>query len=414
MEGFFPSSSTLGQASASPGRTMLPACGACRLHIKCTSPKFKPYGEGRKGILIVLESPTSSEDESGECLNGNAGLLLRKMLATRGIDAKRDCWVTYAAICHTSSKKPAERSMFARHCSPNLRKTIDELKPSVILPMGLAAVFGVVSLAWTSQPEDVSPFYGYVIPSQYANAWICPMPSAADLLRTYERERPLHQRYLAKCLDAALSKVGTTPWPDGPPDYKSQVEVVLDPDRAVALLRRAAASPGIIAFDYEANALKPEWAESRLVSASVSVNGIQTFAYLLHGEAIEATKELLDSGRAVIASNMKYEQRWTRRKLGIRVRNWALDTMLAAHVLDNRRGTKSIKFLAFALLGQRLWDENIAPFLKSKEHEHINRIDQIELRELLLYNGLDSLLEYRVAEIQYPLIFGKPLKSVKA
>ena len=74
--------------------------------------------------------------------------------------------------------------------------------------------------------------------------------------------------------------------------------------------------------------------------------------------------------------------------------------MQAAHVLDFRKNITSIKFQAFVLLGVEPWNDTIKPFIESKGTSHFNRMAHAPLNELLVYNGLDSLLEYRTAKIQ--------------
>ena len=74
--------------------------------------------------------------------------------------------------------------------------------------------------------------------------------------------------------------------------------------------------------------------------------------------------------------------------------------MLAAHVLDNRPGTKSVKFLAFALLGQKPWDAEVGPYLKADGSGAPNRIDKVPLDDLLRYNGMDAIVEWEIAKIQ--------------
>jgi hypothetical protein len=78
--------------------------------------------------------------------------------------------------------------------------------------------------------------------------------------------------------------------------------------------------------------------------------------------------------------------------------------MLAAHALDNRPGITSLKFQVFAMLGMGSYDDHIKPFLKTKGKLRLNHIDEIDERDLLLYNGLDSLYEYKLAQLQMPLL----------
>jgi hypothetical protein len=73
--------------------------------------------------------------------------------------------------------------------------------------------------------------------------------------------------------------------------------------------------------------------------------------------------------------------------------------MQAAHVLDNRHGITSVKFQAFVRLGVSLWDKDVSPFLEVDGGNQPNRIREVDLRQLLVYNGMDALLEYKLAEI---------------
>ena len=81
--------------------------------------------------------------------------------------------------------------------------------------------------------------------------------------------------------------------------------------------------------------------------------------------------------------------------------------MLAAHVLNYARGVTGLKFQAFVLLGAESYNNHIEPFLKSVGKSPFNRIQDIDLKDLLLYNGLDSLLEYKVAMKQIKQFEGK-------
>jgi hypothetical protein len=103
-----------------------------------------------------------------------------------------------------------------------------------------------------------------------------------------------------------------------------------------------------------------------------------------------------------IASNMKFEERWTRAKLGHPVAGWDWDTMLAAHVLDNRPEVTSVKFQAYVLLGVPGYEDALEGKLKVRSG--LNRIGDIHPKDLLTYCGVDGLVEYRVAMRQKELI----------
>ena len=89
-----------------------------------------------------------------------------------------------------------------------------------------------------------------------------------------------------------------------------------------------------------------------------------------------------------------------------------LDTMLLAHTIDNR-DTKitGIKFLAPMLLGCAIWNKHIEPYFDADAKEEmlhgesaLNNIHRIQPLDLLTYNAIDSLVEFRVAAVLIPML----------
>lgn len=102
---------------------------------------------------------------------------------------------------------------------------------------------------------------------------------------------------------------------------------------------------------------------------------------------------------------MKFEQTWSVLHLGYEVKNWLWDTMLASHVLDNRQGISGLKFQVFVRFGAVDYSSEINEYLTSKDKKSgntVNRIDELiktegGRRKLLVYNGMDSIFEYKLA-----------------
>jgi uracil-DNA glycosylase family 4 len=318
----------------------LPQCGSCGLSKKCESPKLPVVGDGGKGVLFVMDAPGDREDRRGEGFVDKNSTFLRRVLTNLGFDLEDDGWATYGVICPTNTKVTSAE---AKYCRPNIVKTIRELKPKVIVPMGPVAVASAIELD----------------------------------------ERP---------------------WPSGPPDWAQTVRRVLDTAEAAEwLLDVANRKIGAVAWDYETNSLKPDADEAEIASCAVTYGTNrpeETIAFPWHGEVISAMSKLLRSPIPKIGANLKFEDRWTRAKLGHRVRNWVWDTVLAAHALDNRQGITSVKFQAFVRLGVPIWNEKIEPYLKSQGDSKLNRIRQLDVMDLLLYNGLDAVYEFEVATSQ--------------
>ena len=392
--GFFKASSVAG---VSTRKSTIAKCGACGLSKTCQSPKIKVTGKGRKGILIVGGYPSQSDDEIGAPFTGDEGALLKRTLKKLGINMTKDCWLVHAVICRPKRNKLDPSSV--EYCQPNLLKTIKELQPVCIIPMGIVAIKSLISSVWKNDVGTIDRWLGWTIPLQEWNKWICPNYGIDFVYSEASKHKPnkmpllLFEKYLAKAIELSVS----TPW-SSVPDYKKYIDVIRDPKKAADVIYKMIERPGDVAFDFETNMLKPDHPKSEIVSCSICHNGNKTIAYPWHGEAIKATRKLIRSPHRKIASNLKFEDRWCRAQMGTRVRNWHWDTMISAHVINNASLTTSVKFQAFVLLGFGVWDEHIAPFLKGKEKGgySINRIREIELGDLLLYNGLDSLIEYLV------------------
>ncbi len=293
-------------------------------------------------------------------------------------------------ICRPpANATPTNRQI--EYCRPNVARAIRELEPQVIICLGGSAVRSVLA-GMVREIGPIGRWVGWKIPCRQHNAWICPTYHPAYALRAQD---PVVDRIIESDLRAATS-LTERPWKEIP-DYRRDNEIIMEPDKAAEAVRRMIGRGSPIAFDYETNRLKPDRSNARIISCSICWAGEYTIAYAWHGEVIRATRELLRSPCAKIASNMKFEERWTRAILKTSVRNWRWDTMLAAHVLDNRRGSSGLKFQSFVRLGAESYDDHIQQYLSSSRPDGTNRIDEIDLEELLVYNAMDSLLEYRVA-----------------
>jgi uracil-DNA glycosylase family 4 len=402
--GFFNSSLTESKKPPS----LLPKCGACKLDLKCNSPKLNYIGEGKKKILIISESPSKSDDENGRLYSTpRPSLPLESALRKSGVRLERDCWLTTSLICY-SGKEPTSDQI--SHCRPNLIKTIKQLKPDVIIPMGRSGIASLIPHLWKEQIGAASRWYGFQIPSQKINAWVCPTYSPIyvyQLSKSNDAKKEVLKIHFEKQIKAALALKGK-PY-DEVPDYNKDIEIIDKPSQAARIIRKMIQKGGTVAFDYETDRIKPDSDSSRIVSCGICWNDKKTIAYDWKGEAIEATRELLHSPLPKIACNLKFEDRWTRKHLGKRVRNWYWDTMLAAHVIDQRPRVSSIKFQSFVLLGAPSYDEHIGKYLAGDKDKESNNIHLIDRKELLTYNAMDAILEYKVAMKQMDILgYPKP------
>lgn len=401
MQGFFSKSTLL--RSTKP-KSNFAQCGSCGLYKTCSSPKMKVRGKGRRKILIVLDMPEERDDMYGKPLSGKIGRVVREKFQYHGLDVFEDCWVTYSIICYNGERAPDPKQV--NYCEPNLRKTIKQLNPISVFLLGDTAIRSVISEAWNKKVGDkAKAFYGQKIPYQTTNTWLLPIASASWIVanrRLETKANPVVEKLFDRQLESALSVIDERPW-DVVPDYKSKVEVCLDPREVRSIIKQQLKRSEFSAFDYETNMLKPDCKKSKLVSNAICYDGERTIAYPMLNGMIKATQAYLRSPSKKIASNLKFEERWSRAFLNTRVRNWYWDTMIAGHVLDRKKGAASVKFQAFVLLGIPIWNKHIEPLLGSEEDDggySVNQIDEIDMLDLLIYDGLDAIVEYLVAEKQ--------------
>jgi hypothetical protein len=109
---------------------------------------------------------------------------------------------------------------------------------------------------------------------------------------------------------------------------------------------------------------------------------------------------------------MKYEHAWSLIKLKTQVENWDWDTMLMAHILDNRPGITGLKFQTYINFGVIDYSNEIAPYLSGLDEKNGNSLNRIEeliktesgKEKLMKYCALDSIFEYRLAALQKNII----------
>jgi DNA polymerase len=367
-----------------------------------------PSGRGRKKILVVAEAPGEQEDRQGVQLVGNSGRQLESTLRKFGVNMRQDCWLTNAAICRPPGNELHENAI--DHCRPNLVNTVNELKPNVIITLGESALRSVLGAVWKDRKEKIGKWTGWRIPLQKWNCWVCPTWHPAYLLRA---KSPVLDRFYERHLAQAVALADNPPW-DDVPDYRKQVSVLVEPKVACrfifefTLQKQGRFRP--VAFDFETDRLKPDHPDARIVSCAVS-DGRRTVAYPWTEETAFQTKMLLRCADVPkFGWNMKFEERWCLKEFGHGVRGWAFDGMTAAHVLDNRPNVVSLKFQAFAILGEEDYSTAVKPFLKPKDGggNSPNRITELPLSDLLLYNGLDALLEWTICRKLWKQVHAKP------
>jgi len=344
-------------------------------------------------ILVVAEAPGQEEDKQNTQLIGPAEQVLRKALEEFGIDLDRDCRKTNAVRCRPpSNRRPIRQEIDT--CQPYIWNEIAAQPPKLILLLGQVAVESFLSSRIES-PGAIGRWRGFAIPDQKAQAWVCPTFHPSYILRSqhgrairgkFESDVSIEERIFMADLENALTHL-KKPFPAAP------IPTILD-DWTI--------QKGMeIAIDYETTGLRP-WGQKdhKIVSLGIST-GEWCSSVAMTNDFADKWKLILQAKDiSKIGHNIKFEHQWAAHCLGTETQGWKWDTMLAAHLADNRRGICGLKHQAYLNFGVENWGKEI-DFEETENDIPFANVQSIE--ELLRYNALDAFWTFQLAQKQMKL-----------
>ncbi|HEY9687908.1 MAG TPA: uracil-DNA glycosylase [Coleofasciculaceae cyanobacterium] len=125
-------------------------CGRAKVCTRCDLSRTRTQavfsdGSSKAPIMLIGEGPGQQEDETGTPFVGRAGQLLTQILASIGIERKRDIYICNTVKCRPpGNRKPEPHEMAA--CFPYLEGQIYWVKPKIILLSGGTAVEDVLKI----------------------------------------------------------------------------------------------------------------------------------------------------------------------------------------------------------------------------------------------------------------------------
>ena len=371
------------------------SCPSCGLYKNAK--KMGEFGKCKKEIMIVGDAPGSAENKAGRPWVGLYGRKLEKALRQRNIDLAEDCVSINAVNCRPQDDEPPSPHEIAC-CRKRVYQVVQKYKPKVIIVLGEAALKSVVGGLRSGGLGGLIKWRGFQIPDRQLKAWICPTfnldfvdNSKGTLVKTIWKQ----DFYAAlDLLEKEFPK-----WED----ETKYIEIIDD----LSILDNQGYN---VSFDFETTGLKPHKKGHRIVCVSVAVSETKAYAFLIPDtrKALWPFLNLLQNPHiGKIAANMKFEDTWSLVRLKCRVTNWIWDTMQAAHILDNRPKICGLKFQTYVNFGVADYSAAIKPFLESgsKDGNAFNRILEFMdkpngMEDALIYCGLDSIYEYKLAKIQ--------------
>ncbi len=382
-----------------PVQTRGVSCASCGLYKNANSPKMKPQGNFKKKIMIIGDSPTAEEDKRGKLWTSPAGQKFVQECKRLGLDVYEDCVSLKAVNCYTDEPTPHQIAC----CRPQVFEAIDRYKPEVIILLGTPPIQSVIGQRWTSDLGGITKWQGYTIPDRFLNAWICPIyhPSFVERSADENGEASIIWR---RDIKRAINRVGK-PFPKVTDD-RSRIVIDAPVEEVLEIISNE--DVPFLAFDIETTGLKPYEDVHKILTISFCNQYDRAFAmpFPTHETHLNALKSVMENPRIKkVAANMKYEDTWLNILHGISVRGWFFDTMLASHIVDNRYGITGLKFQAYTEFGALGFDDYVEPYIKSAGTNIPNRMEELTstengMKEVLIYNGFDSLFEFNIAKNQ--------------
>jgi DNA polymerase len=380
---------------------------------------MEPRGEHRRRVMVVGEGPGETEDERGSPWVGKAGRLLRDALGDLGVDLDLDCVSLNAVNCRPPKNRTPTGHEVACCRAKIVNPAISKYAPRIILLMGGSAVASVLgqlrpealgASGGKGKTPAIGKWRGFTIPVPEWGAWVCPTYHPSYVLR--EEKRAEVETVWRQDVRRALGLVDSLVPP--PEDLRSKVEVLRVEVDVLRAIYAAHESP-LVSVDYETTGLRASLHE--VVCASFASSPDRAHAFMMPKSGpIPGAWAALMARREVgkVSHNMRFEDSWTREYFVVEDVNWAWDSMLAAHVVDNRVGICGLKLQAFLYFGIQGWGDLIDPYLRAvdeRDPSSPNRIREFIERhgedECLTYCGIDSLVSLRLAMRQMEFINGK-------
>lgn len=411
MAGFFSQAEIATQAKQEVNvDTLRSHCAKCKLNKNCKTPKMEISGTGRKEILIIGDTPSDTDDNNAIQFSGESGKYLADLLKKEGISLNRDCWKVNAVRCN--NEQPTEKlSNSAKLCSGYIEKIIYEKKPKLTLILGTA---GLATVYPEFKERTVSRWRNLPIPDEkYNTVFFSTFHPRDVLIKQFDYN---FKSCFERDIKSAISKLRNTTVKRE--DYTKRVKVLTDFNSVVKLLNRVLMREELIYFDYEATGLKPYKPGHKIVSIGLALSPTNAYSFPYDFNSFWTKKEIStirSLWRKILASkkikkvahNIKFEDMWSAIIFDVRPTRWCWDTMMAAHIIDNRTYFSGLKFQTFIHWGVRPYDEHMKKYLRSKEKGGFNTVLKAPLKELLIYNGLDCAFGFMLYEIQKSKLNGR-------
>lgn len=348
-------------------------CTACALSetTELLTNRMDGSGVDNPTYMIVGVAPGWEDDKIGKPMTGANGRLLQELLRESGIPVW-ECFFTNCLRCCTF--KNTKQKRYWNACKDYLIKELREKSPKVIIASGADAI------EWLTGERGIDKLRGRALPCTLPLTKTIPVfpimqPAALFHVNNHEEQLALRDRMIEDLTFVKESVVQNKITFDY--DRQTDYQVARTPedvDRFIAELEQHE----ILCCDCETGTtdfeprLFPE-EDCHIISIGFSWGPGIARAFPLYargnlsyffwdGEYLEKTlkpklKKLLETKTFFGHNFVQFDQKWIRHEFGIERVKIDFDTMYAHHLIDEERGTHSLKRLAAVFTTVPKWKE---------------------------------------------------------
>jgi DNA polymerase-1 len=289
-------------------------------------------GRGKKGdIMILNEYPGLDEDSQGRAFEGSYARFIEKQIMKNAGISTKECFFDNAVKCRTpGNRKPSRKEVM--NCRPYLEKTIEAVKPKVIILMGNAALCSTVFL---DKNSGITRWRGKPLWSREFNCWMIATHGPDSLMadKRHNHWFKLEQTIADFKKAAQLSQTR-------PPDFEMPEYKALSTPSSITKYLRAAIDSGVVAVDLETDRFDPRNEILGMSLCFKSSNGKYYPIYVAWNDIDEPEEtsdllhEMLESKDVQkLFQNVSFDRKFLHFH-GYPLKGPVDDTMVMAHLLD--------------------------------------------------------------------------------
>ena len=374
-------------------------CGECGL----SSTPLEAGGNGKRGILVVQERPTSVQMEQRNWFAGGENTTL-KTLTALGLNIVDDIWVTAVLPCTGKEQSKYEQ------CSVKLQQTIDKLRPLTIITAGAIATGAVCRLYNPSHFAEnfaSQQYVGQCIPLNMKwDCWFVPVFSDKDIhVHQNKQVQQVAKDWAKKHLEVAVGKT-ERPVPEVSED---SIEILYDTPHILQAIKQAGSGQfKYVAWDTETTSLSPFIDGARILTVAMSMADSEriyrTVGFPFASELVKQEfSQFLQSDVKKIGANIKFDHSYCLGLLGVETTNWCWDVGIGARIMDCMPGNSGLKYSLFCNFGLIGYDQEVEKYMDGEEGV-LNKLHEAPIDKVLKYNCMDALGTYLLAKKQHELL----------